>query len=122
MLIKTGMHPGIWWQGNDYSPQEKSQNIVLTIYIELCSHIPFSAGRGTTKIYQTYYAKFLLCKNYQQVSAGCRKSFSFNALSTFPIAADLSHWPQTEEHMFATSTGFGDKDLIICDISKMQEC
>ncbi|TRZ20429.1 hypothetical protein HGM15179_006660 [Zosterops borbonicus] len=48
------------------------------------------------------------------------------SLSIFPgvaaPAADLSHWPQTEEHTFATSTGFGDKDLIICDISKRQEC
>lgn len=76
-LTKSGMHPGVWWQGNDYSPQEKSQNIVLTIYIKLCSHISFSVGRGTTEKYQTYYANYFALQELSKSIKCCLQKILF---------------------------------------------
>lgn len=53
-----GKHPGVQWQENCYNPQEKSQYIVFKNCIKLCFYVSFSAGRCTTKKYQSYYAKF----------------------------------------------------------------
>jgi len=70
IFIKTGMHPGVQWWENYYNPQEQSQNIVLKNCIKSRFYVSLSAGRCTTKKYQSYYGKFFcirLCKNCQNL-------------------------------------------------------
>lgn len=124
ILIKTGMHPGVRWQGNDYSPQEKSQNIVLTISIKLYSHISFSAGGGTTKNTKLIMPNFCFARIiqiYLVLFAENTNPFHLMSLTHIPLQLTSPTGPTLRSTCLSPAHGLGTS-TDISDTSKMQGC